>query len=117
MSKHLDNTKQWAADAMYMPGVWITDVRTGDEDVTYTWYDEDEDHIESRIMTYPELQAAIEHLAAGTYTDHTGTEQPLNAYNVAACVNILNNYDEADYDANTDDIIAQQAVLGKQIYG
>lgn len=122
MSNHLENTKRWAEDAMYYPGIWITNVLTADESVTYHW---DEEVLKdgkwsvvkhTDVVDYPALQAAIEHLAAGTYTEYDGTEKPLAPYHLTACVRILNNYEDADFDAFTDDIIAQQAVLGKQLF-
>lgn len=112
----LDNIKRWAEDAMYISGLWITLVETGDENVTYHYLDENEESA-TKVVTYPELLAAVEHLAAGTYTNYDDTERVLNSYALAACNMILRDYKEADYDAMVDDLIAQQAVLGKQIFG
>jgi hypothetical protein len=112
----LDNIKRWAEDATYLTGLWITLVETGEENVTYHYLDED-DKSATKVVTYPELLAAVEHLAAGTFTNYDDTERPVWDYGLVACVTILRDYEEADYDAQVDDLIAQQAVLGKQIFG
>lgn len=116
MTKKLDNVKRWAEDAMYIPGMWLTMADTREEGVHYHYLDENNNNV-ATFVTYPDLLKAIEHLAAGTFTNYDDTEKPVWDYGLVACVTILRDYEEADYDAMVDDMIAQQAVLGKQIFG
>jgi hypothetical protein len=70
------------------------------------------------IVTWQQLGDAIAHIAAGTFTDHDGvTEKQPADYHVVAAVAMIHNFEDADWDSETEDLILQQAVFGKVIYG
>lgn len=71
----------------------------------------------SELVTWQQLGEAIAHLASGTLTNHDDSEFAPDDYHVIAANDILHRFDEADWDSETEDVILQQAVFGKVIYG
>lgn len=84
-----------------------------------TWKNADAPHegTEVHVVSWQQLGEAIAHLAAGTFTSHDSTEHAPRDYHVAAAAALMHNPDDADWDSETEDLILQQAVFGKVIYG
>lgn len=85
--------------------------------VTWKNADAPREGTEVHEVSWQQLGEAIAHLAAGKVTNYNGTEFAPRDYHVAGATAIMQDLDEADWDAETEDLILQQAVFGKVIYG
>lgn len=85
-----------------------------------TWKNADAPHEGTEVheVSWQQLGEAIAHLAAGTFTDYAGNEIEPASYQVSSAVSIIRGDEtEWEWDSETEDLILQQAVFGKVIYG
>lgn len=85
-----------------------------------TWKNADAPHEGTEVheVSWQQLGEAIAHLAVGTFTNHAGDEVEPLAYHVTAAASITRGDESGfEWDSETEDLILQQAVFGKVIYG
>lgn len=116
MSVTFDPRKNWCESAMLGAGTsyWARDIEVTDDGITLI------DHVENRTRaaTWQNIADAIVLIASGRYVRHTGETAPLNdAYTVQAARDLVHRPDEADWDADFDDLVLQQAAIGRSLYG
>lgn len=113
---------QWAstylAEGMSKTAGALSEPTTGIRVVTWVDPDDPERGTEVHKVPWQRLGEAIAHLASGTFTTYDGREVEPLPYHVTAAVSIIRGDEtEWEWDSETEDLILQQAVFGKVIYG
>lgn len=93
---------------------WARDIEVTDDGITLV------DHVEgrTRAATWQNVADAIVLIASGRYVRHTGEMGAMNdPYTVQAARDLVHRPHDADWDASFDDLVLQQAALGRSIYG
>lgn len=109
-----DPRKNWYESAM-LSGVsyWASEIEVNDDGITLI------DTIEgkTRAATWQNIADAIVLIASGKYVRYDGTNGSPSEYAVKGATDLIHRPDDADWDADVDDLILQQATIGQVLYG